>query len=154
MTHSNSGAMRPHLNGEVKPISVSASAEYAGKGAGLAIDGNMATEAHFHKGSYSNAWFKATLSSGYCIQTVLNYWGSALSLVDTRHCSSGGCSCSGGQCGRWSLQVFYADGRSPNYSGLPSGCKLGDTIYFQTISSSDSMDFDDLAIIQICKYLV
>ena len=142
--------MRPRLAGEITPVSVSQSATYSNNeaqhGAHLAVDGDLDTQAWTLKGTYTNAWFIAKLSTEYCIEKVLHYWGPNLYQVDTQTCSKDGCTCAGSQCYRWYLTVYYEDGRTPS-NDAPSGCKLGDTVKIQTISSSDYLDVDELAII-------
>ena len=147
-----SGTMRPQFDGEIKPDSVSQSATYDGDealyGAHHAVDGDLATQALTTKGAYVNAWFKARLGAGYCVQKVLHYWGPELSQVDTQTCSRSLCTCEGYQCSRWVLSVYYEDGRAPSYSSLSdTGCKVGDTVEIKTIDSADSLDIDELAII-------
>ena len=142
--------MRPQFGSEIKPDSVSQSETNDGNealyGARHAVDGDLATQAWT---TNVNAWFKASLGAGYCVQKVLHYWGTELSQVDTQSCSRSSCTCEGYQCSRWVLRVYYEDGRAPSYSSLPdSGCKVGDTVEIKTIDSADSLDLDELAIIE------
>ena len=145
--------MRPRLAGEIKPISVSQSATYSNdealNGAHLAVDGDLDTQA-WTLMDYTNAWFIAKLSTEYCIEKVLHYWLPDLYIVDTHTCSKDGCTCAGSLCYRWYLTVYYEDGRAPG-NDAPSGCKLGDTVKIQTISSYtssyNSLDIYELAII-------
>ena len=153
VTFSTSGVMRPEQDNEVRVISVSQAGTMgnneAVNGAHLAVDGDLATQAYTSKGSYSNAWFIASLGTGYCIDKVMNWWAPDPSHVDTHTCSRSSCTCAGSQCARWVVSVYYGDNRSPNYSGHPaSGCKLGDLVKIETLNYSDNLDIDDLAIIE------
>ena len=142
--------IRPKVDGEIKPVSVSQSATFnndeAKHGAGKAIDMDMDTESLIERGTYDNAWFKASFDAEYCIERVIQYSTSSYQYKNTYTCSQDRCGCEGTWCNLWTLSVYRQDGTVPG-PDLLAGCKLGDIIKIQTTRTVDDVDVSELVII-------
>jgi hypothetical protein len=88
------------VKGEITPVRAEQSATFEEKekyAAKYAIDLDIDTKSYATRGSDGTAWLKLTLDQVYCVEQVVWYYYHGGPL-QTRTCSTTGCTCQGDYC--------------------------------------------------------